>query len=64
MKDHVGVLPNATENGHLSELARSVLQVHTLLAIATPETLTPEALADLRDKIAYLSVELTDAYIR
>ncbi len=64
MKDHIGVLPNATENGHLSELARSVLQVHTLLAIATPETLTPASLADLRDQISYLSVELTDAYIR
>jgi uncharacterized alpha-E superfamily protein len=64
MKDHIGVLPNATENGHLSELARSVLQVHTLLAIATPDTLTPDSLADLRDQIAYLSVELTDAYIR
>ncbi|WP_428688328.1 circularly permuted type 2 ATP-grasp protein [Roseibium sp.] len=64
MKDHIGVLPGATENGHLSSLARSVLQVHTSLAISTPETLTPEALSELRDQIAYLSVELTDAYIR
>ncbi|TYC75687.1 hypothetical protein FMN63_04715 [Stappia sp. BW2] len=64
MKDHISVLPNATENGHLSELARSVLQVHTRLAIATPDTLTPDTLGDLRDQIAYLSVELTDAYIR
>ena len=65
MKDHVSVLPGATENGHLlSALARSVLQVHTSLAIATPDTLTPEVLEDLRDQISYLSVELTDAYIR
>ncbi|GAB4530997.1 MAG: circularly permuted type 2 ATP-grasp protein [Roseibium sp.] len=64
MKEHVGTLPGATENGHLSELARSVLQVHTALAIATPETLTPEMLCDLRDRIAGLSVHLTDAYIR
>lgn len=64
MKDHVGALPGATENGHLSELARAVLQIHTSLAIATPETLSPEKLGDLRDQIAYLSVELTHAYIR
>jgi len=64
MKDHIDVLPGATDHGHLSELARSVLQVHTSLAIATPDTLTPEKLGELRDQIAYLSVELTDAYIR
>ncbi len=64
MKDHIGVLPGATENGHLSSLARSVLQVHTRLAISTPETLTPDELAELREQIAYLSVELSDAYIR
>ncbi len=64
MKDHIGVLPGSSEFGHLSDLARSVLQVHTSLAIATPETLTPENLAQLRDQIAYLSVEVTDAYIR
>jgi uncharacterized alpha-E superfamily protein len=64
MKDHVAVLPGATENGHLSALARSVLQVHTSLAISTPDTLTPEVLEELRDQISYLSVELTDAYIR
>ena len=64
MKDHVGELPGAMENGHLSALARSLLQVHTSLAISTPETLTPEALEELRDQISYLSVELTHAYIR
>lgn len=64
MKDHIEVLPGATDQGHLSDLARSVLQVHTSLAISTPETLTPEKLGELRDQIAYLSVELTDAYIR
>jgi uncharacterized circularly permuted ATP-grasp superfamily protein/uncharacterized alpha-E superfamily protein len=64
MKDHVAVLPHAKEFNHLSELARSVLQIHTSLAIATPETLTPEALAELRDQISFLSVELTEAYIR
>lgn len=64
MKEHIAVLPGASEHGHLSDLARSVLQTHTNLAIATPETLTPDALEDLRDQIAYLSVELHDAYIR
>ncbi|WP_269585752.1 circularly permuted type 2 ATP-grasp protein [Roseibium sp. Sym1] len=64
MKDHVGVLPGSSENGHLSELARSVLQIHTSLAISTPDTLVPEKLGELRDQIAHLSVELTDAYIR
>jgi uncharacterized alpha-E superfamily protein len=64
MKDHVGVLPGSSENGHLSELARSVLQIHTSLAISTPDTLVPEMLGELRDQIAHLSVELTDAYIR
>jgi len=64
MKEHVGALPGASENGHMSELARSVLQIHTSLAISTPSTLTPEKLGELRDQIAYLSVELTHAYIR
>jgi len=64
MKDHIGALPGASEHGHLSELARSVLQIHTSLAIATPDTLTPEKLGTLRDEIAYLSVDLTHAYIR
>ena len=64
MKEHISILPGATEHGHLSELARSVLQIHTSLAIASPKTLTPEALSDLRDSIAFLTVELTDAYIR
>ncbi|WP_299816069.1 circularly permuted type 2 ATP-grasp protein [uncultured Roseibium sp.] len=64
MKDHIAVLPGATEFGHLSNLARSILQIHTSLAVATPETLTPDMLAELRDRIARLSVELTDAYIR
>ncbi|KZM52169.1 hypothetical protein OA90_01465 [Labrenzia sp. OB1] len=64
MKDHIAVLPGAAEFGHLSHLARSILQIHTSLAIATPQTLTPETLADLRDRIADLSGELTDTYIR
>lgn len=64
MKDHVSVLPHSKETGHLSELARSVLQIHTRVAIATPDTLTPETLAELRDQISFLSVELTEAYIR
>ncbi|MCK7612887.1 circularly permuted type 2 ATP-grasp protein [Roseibium sediminicola] len=64
MKDHVSALPGAAEHGHLSELARSVLQIHTSLAISTPDTLSPEKLGELRDQIAYLSVELTSAYIR
>ena len=64
MKEHIGVLPGAQDNGYLSDLARAILQVHTDLAVATPETLTPEALEELRDQIAFLSVELSDAYIR
>jgi uncharacterized circularly permuted ATP-grasp superfamily protein/uncharacterized alpha-E superfamily protein len=64
MKEHVAVLPHSKEFNHLSELSRSVLQIHTSLAIATPDTLTPEALAELRDQISFLSVELTEAYIR
>ncbi|WP_306144860.1 circularly permuted type 2 ATP-grasp protein [Roseibium sp. MMSF_3412] len=64
MKEHIDVLPGASENGYLSDLARAVLQIHTSLAVATPETLTQEALGELRDQIAFLSVELSDAYIR
>lgn len=64
MKEHISVLPGATDRGYLSDLARAILQVHTNLAVATPETLTPEALEELKDQIAFLSVEVTDAYIR
>lgn len=64
MKDQINLLPGASEQGHLSSLARSVLQIHTNLAIATPELLTAEKLEEMRDQIAFLSVELTDAYIR
>lgn len=64
MKDHIDLLPSARDRAHLSELARSVLKVHTALSIATPETLTPDELINLRDMITFLSVELTNTYIR
>jgi len=63
LKDHLSVLPGADDHGQLSELSRAVLEVHTMLAISTPETLTPEKLKALTDNIAALSEGLTETYI-
>lgn len=64
MKDHLSVLPGADRYGQLSELSRSMLEVHTSLSVSTPETLTPEALNELSGHIASLSIGLSTTYIR
>ncbi len=64
MKDHLSVLPGADRYGQLSELSRSMLEVHTSLSVSTPEALTPEALNSLSACIASLSIGLSTAYIR
>lgn len=64
MKEHLTVLPGATHFGQLSELSRAMLELHTDLAVATPETLTPERLRALSGEISALSDDLASAYIR
>ena len=64
MRDHLSVLPGADRYGQLSELSRSMLEVHTSLSVSTPEALTSEALNSLSNRIASLSVGLSTTYTR
>jgi uncharacterized circularly permuted ATP-grasp superfamily protein/uncharacterized alpha-E superfamily protein len=64
IRDHVSFLPNATVNGQLSPLTRRLLQVHTALAVATPETIDPALLRALIRDIADLSDLLSETYLR
>ena len=63
MQDHISVLPGARNHSHMSDLSRSMLKLHTELAVATPGTLSPETLMQIRNRIGHLSDELTAAYI-
>ena len=64
MHDQVQVLPGVVMQGVLSPLGRAMLRLQTEMATETPETLTTEALVDLRGRIATLSDHLTEAYLR
>jgi uncharacterized circularly permuted ATP-grasp superfamily protein/uncharacterized alpha-E superfamily protein len=60
----VETLPGAVTHGQLSNLGRAMLRCHADIATATPESLSTEALDDLRNSVATLSDLLTEAYLR
>jgi uncharacterized alpha-E superfamily protein len=62
--DQVRLLPNAEINGQMSGLSRSVLRVHTALAVEEPLALDTEAFWSLRADLGNLSELLTEAYMR
>lgn len=61
--DQVQALPGAAPLGQLSDLGRALLRAQVEVATATPESLTTEALAELRATLAQLSDLLTEAYL-
>lgn len=64
IRDHVAFLPDAAMNGQMAPLSRRVLQVHTALAVETPETVDTGLLRALARDTAGLSDLLADTYLR
>jgi uncharacterized alpha-E superfamily protein len=64
IRGHIGFLPNAEVNGQMSPLARAALQVHTALAVATPDTVDEAVLRGLIRDIEGLSNLISDSYLR
>lgn len=64
IRDHIGFLPNAEINGQMSPLSRRALQIHTGLAVETPETIDSDVLRAVIGDIAGLSNLLSDTYLR
>ena len=60
----VEMLPGAAVNGQLSDLGRAQLRLQTEIATATPQTLPTRTLIQIRGRIAGLSDQLTEAYLR
>ncbi|ADZ72245.1 circularly permuted type 2 ATP-grasp protein [Polymorphum gilvum] len=63
MQTHIGVLPGGARHGQMTPLARAMLQTHTNLAVATPESLDTDAFGDLARRIAALSDGITETYV-
>lgn len=64
IRDHIGFLPNAGVNGQMSPLSRRVLQIHTGLAVETPESVESGLLRRLAGDISGLCDLLSDTYLR
>ncbi len=63
IRTHIEFLPVSDIAGKLSPLQRIVLQIHTKLAVHTPDNLTTEALHKLADELASLSNKLATDYL-
>ena len=63
IRTHIEFLPLSDVAGKLSPLQRLMLQIHTSLAVHTPEDLTTEALHELGDELASLSTKLAADYL-
>ena len=64
IRGHIGFLPKAEVNGQMAPLARAALQVHTALAVATPDTVDEAVLRRLIRDIEGLSNLISDSYLR
>ena len=63
IRDHIAYLPDAVVNGQMSPLSRAALELHTGLAVETPETLDGPALLALIRKIEALAALVSDTYL-
>ena len=63
IRTHIEFLPLSDVAGKLSPLQRQMLQIHTGLALHTPEDLTTEALHELGEELASLSTKLAADYL-
>lgn len=64
LREHVEELPGASVNDQMSMLARAVLQVHTALAVMTPDILDSAVLRRIGEETAALSDLITATYLR
>jgi uncharacterized alpha-E superfamily protein len=64
IRTQIAFLPEATREGHHSDLERAVMRCHIGLATEEPETLDSDALWALAAQIAGLSDLMTDTYLR
>ncbi|CAN1532871.1 COG2308 Uncharacterized conserved protein [Rhabdaerophilaceae bacterium] len=64
IQDHVGYLPGASMHGQMSLLARAILEIHTKIAVQTPETLTSELLDEIGARMRSLSDTVTTTYFQ
>ena len=62
-RDHVAELPGSSDYGRLGPVPRLALQLHTRLAIETPNTLTPAKLLGLRRGVWRLSDLVAATYM-
>lgn len=62
-KAHIDHLPGSSEHGRLAPMARLGLQIHTRLAVETPDTLTPAKLTGLRLGLWRLSDLISTTYL-
>ena len=63
MRAQVSKLPGAEDHGLMSPLSRSLLKIHSELAVKTPETVDTEALTDLVEELGEASNLLSTAYL-
>lgn len=63
-KAHIDHLPGSSEHGRLSPISRLVLQLHTRVAVETPDTLTPAKLIGLRTALWRLSDLCSETYLQ
>ncbi|MGE3362789.1 MAG: circularly permuted type 2 ATP-grasp protein [Rhizobiaceae bacterium] len=64
LRDQVDLLPGAMVHGEMSDLVRTVLRVHTDVAVHTPDNFSTDDLIDCHNGIAGLSELLTDVYLK
>jgi len=62
--DHIANLPRSGGPRRLSPAARTILELHTSLAVKTPETIAPDELIAITEELWQLSDLLRDAYFR
>jgi uncharacterized circularly permuted ATP-grasp superfamily protein/uncharacterized alpha-E superfamily protein len=62
LKNEIENLPDPTDDGYLSAVAKDVLLLHTTLAIREPADMTPELLSSLAGDIASLYENLSKSY--
>ena len=64
IRDQIAQLPEIAGDGHMSDLARAVLQLHTDIAVQRPEELAPEAFLSYAQRLMRLSDVITNTYMR
>lgn len=62
MQDHIDLLPGSRREERLSPLGRSLLKLRADIATQDAGAMTPEWLLELRQRVAALSVMITDRY--